>query len=89
MALLVTMDTVLGKDKPIYVRVNTLTLSNHGVEAPALLRGFASEEDYRAGAPFVYERELDVSPLDVSEPLWGQVYANLKALPLFENAEDC
>lgn len=89
MALLVTMDTVLGKDKPIYVRVNTLTLSNHGVEAPALLRGFASEEDYRSGAPFVWEREFNVSPIDVSMPLWPQAYENLKKLELFLGAEDC
>lgn len=90
MALLVAMDTVIGKGREIYLRINTVrAVSNHRVEAPALLRGFASREAFLGGQPYVWEREIDVSPIDVSLPLWPQVYANLKALEEFADATDC
>ena len=63
MAILQTVETMFGEEKELYIRVNSVEVSNHGVKASALLRGFASNEE---------TIEFDA---DVSGNLWEQAYS--------------
>lgn len=73
MAVLANLETSYGEVRELYVRVNSVTASNHGVESVAMLRGFISREAYEEGKSYVYEDSLEFSP-DISKPLWSQVY---------------
>lgn len=96
MALLANLTTVYGENRELYVRVNSLSSSNHGVASSVLYRGFISEEAYRANGLYVWELELQTM-IDVSGAIWTQAYEALKALPAetedgtppFADAIDC
>lgn len=87
MALKATLDTIYGETRELYVRINNVEASNHGVPAVALARGYLSQQAFDDGKGFVYETTVEF-PADVSMPLWQQGYAALKALPEFAEAED-
>lgn len=79
MAIIADVDTGTeegGATRQLYVRLNNVEASNHGAEAHALFRGFASEKAYRTGKRFVWETTITFKP-DVSQPLWEQAYAAL------------
>ncbi len=71
----------------LYFRLNHTETSNHGVESIAVFRGYSSKEAFEGLKAFVVEVTVTFEA-NVSEPLWGQAYAALKALPEFADAED-
>jgi len=83
MGLKATMPTTFGETRELYFRVISAEVSNHGVCSTALVRGFLSQEAYALGKAYVFEHEVSFMA-DVTLPLWPQVYAALKALPLEE-----
>ncbi|EOX3456117.1 hypothetical protein ACPFUK_003332 [Vibrio cholerae] len=78
MAVLAKVVTMHGEEKELYVRLNNVEVSNHGVQANALFRGFISREAFDNGFHYVWEREFQFTA-DVSKPVWEQAYAQLKA----------
>lgn len=77
MAVLAKVMTMHGEEKELYVRLNNVEASNHGVKANALFRGFISHEAFDSGFHYVWEREVQFLA-DVTKPLWEQAYAQLK-----------
>lgn len=77
MAIIAEVETKFGERRELYIRLNNVEASNHGVSSYALFRGFVSEEAFRAGAHYVWEQTVEFTP-DVSQPLWGQAYDALK-----------
>jgi microcystin degradation protein MlrC len=78
MAILATVETTYGEVRELYVRLNNIEASNHGVAAVALFRGYISSDAFESGKGFVWERSVEFAP-DVSKPLWEQAYAAVKA----------
>lgn len=74
MAILKTVPTQFGEDRELYIRLNNVEVSNHGVKAVALFRGFLSQEAFNNGSHFMYEQVVEFDA-DVSAPIWGQAYA--------------
>lgn len=87
MAVNVMLKTPYGETRDTYVRVNSVSTSNHGVSSSVLFRGYISREAFQAGASFTWEKELEMM-MDVADPLWVQAYAELKSLPEFIDAID-
>lgn len=77
MAIKATVTTKFGEDREVYIRLNNIEASNHGVTSYALFRGFLSKEAFDSGASFVHEEVIEFSA-DVSAPLWDQAYSALK-----------
>ncbi|CAG8864063.1 hypothetical protein [Pseudomonas fluorescens] len=88
MALTASLTTSYGETRDLYVRVNNLSTSNHGVSSSALYRGYIVEEQFRAGGGYVWERELEFM-VDVSGDIWTQAYQALKEQPEFAGSTDC
>lgn len=88
MALTNTMSTAFGETRTLYVRINNMTVSNHGEEATVLFRAYLSEEAFKANGGYVWELEQRVM-LDVTQSLWAQAYIALKSTEQFHNAQDC
>jgi len=86
MALMATVPTQFGEDRAVYIRLNNIEASNHGVPAQALFRGFLSQAAFESGAHYVWEKRVEFAP-DVSQPLWPQAYAALCAEESFEGVE--
>lgn len=76
MAIKATVTTPHGEERELYIRLNNVESSNHGVASHALFRGFLSKEAFESGAHFLWEREVEFRA-DVSLPLWPQAYAAL------------
>jgi hypothetical protein len=77
MAIKATVETLHGEKRELYIRLNNVEASNHGVTSHALFRGFLSEDAFDKGKHFVWEREIQFTP-DVGKPLWVQAYEALK-----------
>lgn len=77
MAIKATVETIYGATQEIYIRLNSVEASNHGVDSIALFRGFTNEEAFKSGKHFVWEKTISFKA-DVSRPLWVQAYENLK-----------
>ncbi|AUR93115.1 hypothetical protein NVP1183O_17 [Vibrio phage 1.183.O._10N.286.48.B7] len=77
MAILATVETQFGEDKELYIRLNNVEASNHGMKATALFRGFISKEAFEDGKNFMYEKEVQFNA-DVSSNLWEQAYSHIK-----------
>lgn len=77
MALIATIETKFGFDEELYLRVNSIEASNHGVESVALIRGFISEEAFKNGSHYIHEQQVTFNA-DVSQNLWEQAYLALK-----------
>lgn len=78
MAIQANVDTVHGENRSLYIRLNNVEASNHGVKSVALFRGFLSEDAFQAGNHYMFEKEVEFDA-DVSAPIWEQAYAALKA----------
>ena len=78
MAIKATVTTQFGEDREVYIRLNNVEASNHGAASLALFRGFLSQEAFKAGSHYVWEKWVEFAP-DVSKPLWHQAYAALIA----------
>lgn len=87
MALIANLETNFGEPRDLYVRINNVEASNHGMPAQALARGFVSREAFQAGKRFVWERQFEFLP-DVSLPMWEQAYVALKSEPEFAASVD-
>lgn len=77
MALQATLETSYGETRPLYVRINNVEASNHGVQAVALARGYLSKQAFDERKAYVWEQTIEFTP-DVSLPLWEQAYAALR-----------
>lgn len=77
MAIQATVTTEYGEDRNLYIRLNNLESSNHGVASSAKFRGFLSQEAFHAGNHYLWERDVEFVA-DVSLPLWPQAYEVLK-----------
>lgn len=88
MALKVTLPTSIGESRELYVRVNSVTATNHGAPAVATLRGYISQQAFEEHKAYVYETEVEFE-VDVEIPLWTQAYEAAKQLPEFAEAVDC
>lgn len=86
MAILANVETNTGEVKSLYLRVNNIEVSNHGVKASALIRGFISKEAFNSGKHFAHEEQIEFDA-NVSLPIWEQVYVVLKGKYL--DSEDC
>lgn len=78
MAIKANVDTLHGENRELYIRLNNVETSNHGVKSNALFRGFLSEEAFKAGNHYMYEKQVEFDA-DVSAPLWAQAYGVLKS----------
>ncbi|VVP78383.1 hypothetical protein [Pseudomonas fluorescens] len=78
MAIQATVTTVYGEERLLYIRLNNMETSNHGVTSQAKFRGFLSMEAYDNKNHFMWEQDIEFIA-DVSQPLWPQAYEALKA----------
>lgn len=76
MALLAEVETIHGEKRKLYIRLNNVEVSNHGVGSRALFRGFLSEQAFKEQKHFLWEEYIEFKP-DVSKPVWEQAYAAL------------
>ena len=86
MAISATVTTMFGEDREVYIRLNNVEASNHGVKAIATFRGFLSADAFSAGAHFVWGTEVEFD-CDVSQPIWPQAYAALATAHEFDVTE--
>lgn len=77
MAIQATVTTSFGEDRSLYIRLNNLESSNHGVVSQAKFRGFLSQEAFENKSHYMWERDIEFVA-DVSQPLWPQAYEALK-----------
>lgn len=77
MAILATVETQFGENKELYIRLNNVEASNHGMKATALFRGFISKEAFESGKNFMFEKEVQFDA-EVSSNLWEQAYRHIK-----------
>lgn len=90
MAIKATIETIYGENRELYIRLNGIEASNHGVASIAKFRGFISQEKFEAGANYLWERDVEFMA-DVDQPLWGQAYQALKSAINVDGCviEDC
>lgn len=87
MAIQATVKTQYGEDRDLYIRLNNVEASNHGVMASALFRGFLNQAAFEGGANYMWEQSVEFEA-DVTQPLWVQAYSELKRV-LGTECEDC
>lgn len=90
MAIKAIVETVHGEDRELYIRLNNVEASNHGVEATAKFRGYISREKFEDGANYLWEQDIEFVA-DVAQPLWWQAYQALKSSLNVDSGvvEDC
>lgn len=76
MAIVAEVETIHGEKRRLYIRLNNIEASNHGVDSFALFRGFLSEAAFKEGKHFLWEGTIQFQA-DVSKPLWEQAYEAL------------
>lgn len=86
MAIKAVVTTQFGEDREVYIRLNNVEASNHGVKSHALFRGFLSKEAFESKAHYVWEKSVEFDA-SVSGPLWAQAYAALIAQEGFDELE--
>lgn len=77
MAIRAEVETPFGESRELYIRLNNIEASNHGVLATAKFRGFLSEQAYISGSHYLWEKSVEFNA-DVTKPLWEQAYQELK-----------
>jgi hypothetical protein len=87
MAIQATVKTQYGEDRDLYIRLNNIEASNHGVMASSLFRGFLSQAAFEGGANYMWEQSVEFEA-DVTQPLWEQAYSELKRV-LGTECGDC
>lgn len=78
MAIQATVATEYGEERNIYIRLNNIEASNHGVPCSVKFRGFLSKEAFDNGNRYLWEKDIEFLA-DVNLPLWAQAYEALKA----------
>ena len=87
MAVQATVTTEYGEDRSIYIRINNIETSNHGVPSNVKFRGFLSRETFELGGRSVWEKDMEFDA-DISIPLWPQAYEELKVQQNWTDAVD-
>lgn len=77
MAIQATVNTEFGEERILYIRLNNIEASNHGVPCSVKFRGFLSKEAFDNGNRFLWEKDIEFLA-DVNLPLWAQAYEALK-----------
>lgn len=78
MAIKATVIDSFGEERSLYIRLNNVESSNHGVASTAKFRGFISQQAFIDKCHYLWESDIAFDA-DVSRPLWPQAYAALKA----------
>lgn len=78
MALLKRVIDDLGRDVELYVRLNSASVSNHGVAGNFLFRGYASRDAFLGGGRYLWEMTLDAKT-DVGSNIWSQAYDAIRS----------
>ncbi|MDW3059223.1 hypothetical protein [Vibrio sp. 1978] len=78
MAILANVQTKHGEDRELYVRINNVEASNHGVKSSVLFRGFLSQSAFNDGYHYLYEEVIELI-VDPASPIWEQAYLAYKA----------
>lgn len=86
MAILLKVETNYGEERELYIRVNNVEASNHGMKATALIRGFASKDAFENNKHYMYEESISFDA-DVSSNLWEQAYNAFCTLKGVENKQ--
>ena len=86
MAIKAVVKTIYGKDVELYLRINNIDVSNHGVESIALIRGYISKEAFDSGNHYAYQESINFDA-DVSSNLWEQAYIAFCTLKNIENKQ--
>jgi hypothetical protein len=76
MALLAEVETIHGEKRKLYIRLNNVEASNHGVPCRALFRGFLSEQAFKEGKHFLWEEYIEFKG-DATGKHWDQAYTAL------------
>lgn len=77
MAIKKIVTDVFGREAELYIRLNSSSISNHGVDSHFLFRGYESKIHFRDGCHFLWEAEYSCN-VDVSGDIWGQAYTLIK-----------
>lgn len=77
MAIQGVVATEFGEQRSLYIRLNNIEASNHGVPCNVKFRGFISKETFDSGSRYLWEMDIEFIA-DVSLPLWAQAYDALK-----------
>lgn len=87
MAIQATVNTEFGEERILYIRLNNIEASNHGVLSNVKFRGFISKEAFEGGSRYLWEKDMDFLA-NVDLPLWAQAYSALKKEIMFSDAVD-
>lgn len=87
MAIQATVTTEFGEERNLYIRLNNIETSNHGVTSQVKFRGFLSQEAFDDKKHYMWECDIEFVA-DVSQPLWPQAYTALKEQIHLEDAID-
>lgn len=87
MAIQAKVKTEYGEDRSLYIRLNNIEASNHGVPCHVKFRGFISKEAFEGGSRYLWEKDIEFLA-DVNLPLWAQAYDALKTQLDFSGALD-
>jgi len=88
MAITVNLEASFGEIRNLYVRLNNISASNHGVVSKALFRGYGSQQMFHDGAPVLWEKEIELM-VNASGYVWKQAYQALKGMDGFSGYVDC
>lgn len=77
MAIKKIVNDIVGRELDLYIRLNSVEASNHGVASSFLFRGFESRDHFVNGDGFLWEYEV-TAVIDVSGNIWEQAYALIK-----------
>jgi len=77
MAIQATVNTEYGEARNLYIRLNNIEASNHGVPCNVKFRGFVSQEAFKEGSRYLWEVDIEFIA-DVALSLWTQAYDALK-----------
>lgn len=86
MAIKATVKTMHGEYRELYIRLNNISVSNHGQPSNALFRGFISKDAFDSKAHYIHEETMSFNT-DVALPIWEQAYTELKIK--YPESEDC
>lgn len=87
MAYLATIPLKTGEVSPVYIRLNSISSSNHGEPSVALFRAFASEDAFLNGSSYKDEWQVEFLA-NVKEHIWPQAYKALEGSLPWPDAED-
>lgn len=88
MAITTKVQTQYGENRELYIRLNNIESSNHGVETVVKFRGFLSKKAFEVGSHYMWEKDISFIA-DINLPLWPQSYKALKKNLELDEGSDC